>query len=50
MQQSYLIAKNNNITVYDAVFIALALQLGVLMILDKVQIRAFKTESDKKEL
>ena len=51
MQQSYLIAKKNNITVYDAVFIALALQLGVSMkTLDKAQIRAFKSESDKKEL
>ena len=48
MQKSYLIAKNNCITIYDAVFIALALHLGVSMkTLDKDQIRAFKLEGDK---
>jgi predicted nucleic acid-binding protein len=48
MQKSYLIAKQNSITIYDAVFIALALQLGVSMkTLDKAQIRAFKLESNK---
>ena len=48
MQESYLIAKQNSITIYDAVFIALAVQLGVSMkTLDKMQIRAFKLESAK---
>ncbi len=49
MQNSYLVAKQNSITVYDAVFVALALQLGLsLKTLDKTQTRAFKAESDKR--
>lgn len=49
MKESYLIAKKNSITVYDAIFIALAFQLGVsMMTLDKAQIRAFNSESEQK--
>ncbi len=47
MQKSYLIAKQNKITIYDAVFVALALKLGLsLKTLDKTQIRAFKSDSN----
>jgi predicted nucleic acid-binding protein len=49
MQDSYVISKQNSITVYDAVFIALALQFNLsLKTFDKVQIRAFKKESNKR--
>ena len=49
MQDSYLVAKQNSITVYDAVFVALALQLNLsLKTLDKAQARAFKAESNKR--
>jgi predicted nucleic acid-binding protein len=45
MQESYSIAKRNRITVYDAVFVSLAIKLGlVLKTYDKVQIRALKSE------
>lgn len=30
IQQSYMLAKQNSITVYDAVFVALAVQLGTI--------------------
>lgn len=51
MQDSYLIAKQNSITVYDAVFVVLALQLNVsLKTLDKVQTRVFRTEKNKRAL
>jgi len=49
MQDSYLVAKQNGITVYDAVFIALALQLDLsLKTLDNIQARVFKSESNKR--
>ena len=46
MHESYLLAKRNGITIYDAVFVSLAINLGVsLKSFDKVQIRALKSES-----
>jgi predicted nucleic acid-binding protein len=46
MQESYSVAKRNGITVYDAVFVSLAIKLGlVLRTYDRVQIRAFKSEN-----
>jgi predicted nucleic acid-binding protein len=46
MQESYSVAKRNGITVYDAVFVSLAIKLGLaLRTYDKVQIRAFKSEN-----
>lgn len=49
IQHSYLLAKQNSITIYDAVFVALALQLDLpLKTLDKAQTRAFKLESNRK--
>jgi predicted nucleic acid-binding protein len=45
MQSSFLLAKQNNIRIYDAVFIALALQLNLsLKTLDMAQSRAFDSE------
>jgi predicted nucleic acid-binding protein len=50
LQESYSIAKRNAITVYDAVFIALALEYSLpLKSFDQVQIRAFKSESNNKK-
>ncbi len=47
MQKSYLIAKRQRITIYDAVFISLAMKLGLpLKSYDRVQIRALKSEND----
>ena len=47
MQESYSIAKRNKITVYDAVFVSLALKLDlVLRSYDRVQIRALKSENN----
>ena len=49
IQYSYLLAKQNSITVYDAVFVALAVQLELsLKTLDKAQTRVFKLENNKK--
>jgi len=49
MQDSYLVAKQNSITIYDDVFVALSLQLDLsLKTLDKAQTRAFKSESNKR--
>jgi predicted nucleic acid-binding protein len=46
MQQSYSIAKRQGITVYDAVFISLAIKLGLtLKSYDRFQIRALKSEN-----
>ena len=46
MQESYSVAKRNGITVYDAVFVSLAIKLGLaLRTYDRVQIRAFKSEN-----
>jgi predicted nucleic acid-binding protein len=46
MQESYSIAKRNGITVYDAVFVSLAIKLGLaLKSYDRVQIRTLKSEN-----
>ena len=46
MQKSYLIAKRQGITIYDAVFVSLAIKLGLaLKSYDKIQIRALKSEN-----
>src|SRR3990172_9170246 len=48
MQDSYSVAKRNGITVYDAVFVSLAIKLGLaLRTYDKIQIRAHKSESKR---
>ena len=47
MQKSYLIAKRQGITIYDAVFVSLAIKLGLpLRSYDKVQIRALESENN----
>ena len=47
MQQSYSIAKRNKITVYDAVFVSLAIKLDLaLRSYDKVQIQTLKSENN----
>jgi predicted nucleic acid-binding protein len=46
MLESYSIAKRQGITLYDAVFVSLAIKLGVtLKSYDKIQIRALKSEN-----
>ena len=51
MQESYLIAKRQGITLYDAVFVSLAIKLGLtLRSFDKVQIQALKSENNHKSL
>ncbi len=46
MQKSYLIAKRQGITIYDAVFVSLAIELALpLKSYDKVQIRALESEN-----
>jgi len=46
MQEAYSVAKRNGITVYDAVFVSLAIKLGLaLRTYDRAQIRAFKSEN-----
>ncbi len=46
MQESYSIAKRQGITVYDAVFVSLAIKLGLtLKSYDRAQIRALKSEN-----
>ena len=51
MQESYKIAKRSGITFYDAVFVALALEIGLpLKTFDNAQIRAFKSVSHNKTL
>jgi predicted nucleic acid-binding protein len=48
MQESYSIAKRQGITLYDAVFVSLAIKLGLtLKSYDKVQIRALKSENSR---
>ena len=48
MQKSYLIAKRQRITVYDAVFVSLAIKLGLpLRSYDRGQIRALESESSR---
>ena len=49
MQESYSIAKRQGITVYDAVFVSLAIKLGLtLKGYDKLQIRALKSENNRR--
>jgi predicted nucleic acid-binding protein len=48
MQKSYLIAKRQGITIYDAVFVSLAIKLGLpLKSYDRVQIRALESENSR---
>ncbi len=48
MQESYSIAKRNDITIYDAMFISLAIKLGLtLKTFDKIQSRALESEKGK---
>ena len=48
MQKSYLIAKRQGITIYDAVFVSLAIKLGLpLKSFDRVQIRALESENSR---
>jgi predicted nucleic acid-binding protein len=48
MQESYSIAKRQGITLYDAVFVSLAIKLGLtLKSYDKVQIRALRAENSR---
>ncbi len=49
MQESYSIAKRQEIAVYDAVFVSLANKLGLtLKSYDRVQIRALKSENNRR--
>lgn len=49
MQESYSIAKRQGITVYDAVFVSLAIKLElILKSYDRVQIRALKSENSSR--
>lgn len=49
MQESYSIAERNRITVYDAVFISLAIKLGLtLRSYDRVQTQALQFENGGK--
>jgi len=48
MQESYSIAKRQGITIYDAVFVSLAVKLGLpLKSYDRVQIRALESENNQ---
>jgi predicted nucleic acid-binding protein len=48
MQKSYLIAKRQGITIYDAVFVSLAIKLGLpLKSYDRVQVRALESENNR---
>ena len=50
MQESYSIAKRQGITLYDAVFVSLAIKLGLtLKSFDKLQIRALKSENNQSD-
>ena len=47
-QEGYTVAKENGITIYDALFVCLAIKLGLtLKTFDKVQERTFKSENRK---
>jgi predicted nucleic acid-binding protein len=49
MQESYSIAKRQEIAAYDAVFVSLANKLGLtLKSYDRVQIRALKSENNRR--
>ena len=51
MQESYSIAKRNGITLYDAIFIHLAIKLGLtLKTFDIAQTRILKTERKKEPI
>ena len=51
MQKSYLIAKRQGITIYDAVFVSLAVKLGLpLKSYDRVQIQALQSENKRWKL
>lgn len=46
--ESYLIAKRNGITIYDSIYISLAIKLGLsLETLDKKQREIFKNEEKR---
>ena len=48
VQESYLLAQKNRTTVYDAVFISLAIKIGLeLKSFDRVQIRVFESERSR---
>ena len=48
MNKAYSMAKQNNITIYDAIFISLAFELGVILkTFDKAQISALESERKK---
>ncbi len=48
MQKSCLIAKRQGITIYDAVFVSLAIKLGLLLkSYDRIQIRALESENSR---
>lgn len=48
IQESYLVAQRNGITIYDAVFISLAIKLrSTLKSFDRVQTRALKSETNR---
>ena len=50
MQDSYVIAKRNGITIYDAIFVCLAIQLGLtLKTFDKIQTRVLEAERKKEK-
>ncbi len=50
MQKAYAIAVRNEMTVYDAVFVSLALEMGLaLRTFDKVQVRVMRLESGRSE-
>ena len=49
MQEAYVIAERNKITVYDTIFICLAIKLGlILMTYDEVQIQVLKNENNRR--
>ena len=51
MQESYSIAKRNDMTIYDAVFVSMAIKLDLaLKTFDKVQIRALASETKNASL
>ncbi len=50
MHESYVIAKKNNITIYDALFISLAIKLGLtLKTFDNFQASVLDNETKSKE-
>jgi predicted nucleic acid-binding protein len=48
IQESYLVAQRNGITIYDAIFISLAIKLRLtLKSFDRVQTQALKSETNR---